>query len=40
MADNLGVFLEKDKCQPHQIKVQDFLAGEILTIDLDELAAR
>ncbi|CAL8323487.1 unnamed protein product [Arctogadus glacialis] len=38
--DNLGVFLEKDKCQPQQIKVRDFLSGKVLTIDVDELAAR
>ncbi|CAL8323499.1 unnamed protein product [Arctogadus glacialis] len=38
--DNLGVFIEKDKCQPQQIKVRDFLSGKVLTIDVDELAAR
>ncbi|XP_030218753.1 uncharacterized protein LOC115548347 isoform X1 [Gadus morhua] len=37
--DNLGVFLEKDKFQPQQIKVRDFLSGKELTIDVDELAA-
>ena len=40
LADNVGVFLEKDKCQPQQIKVRDFLSGKVLTIDVDELAAR
>ncbi len=39
-ADNLGVYLTKDKAQPAIIIIYDFLAGKTKQVNVDELAAR
>ncbi|KAK0143774.1 putative bifunctional E2/E3 enzyme R795 [Merluccius polli] len=38
--DNLGICLQKDKCQPQLIKVFNFLTGNEESVDLEELAAK
>ncbi|CAK6983703.1 uncharacterized protein LOC121913673 [Scomber scombrus] len=39
-ADNLGVYMHKDKATPAMIKVYDCLAGKVKDVDVDELAAK
>lgn len=39
LAENLGVYLTKNKANPASVEVHDFLAGKVKTIDVDALAA-